>query len=359
MRGGSVPYYPEEGATIDALLRFQAGACGRLGSPLYESLLRRAAADFRQGGPTRAAFAGHQNDPGGSALVLRLMGAVHRLTLDGTLPELADCYRQLGADPERTWRAFRGALEEHGERLRALLLDPVQTNEVGRCAALLPGFLAVSAKTRLPLRLLEVGAAAGLNLRWDAYRYQAEGFGWGPADSAVRIDFEIGSGEPRGAGAVAVCERRGCDAAPIDPQSGAGRLTLLSYIWPDQTVRLERMVAAIELCSRSPVEVERALAPTWVAERLDETAPEQATVVYHSMVMQYLSREEREAFELAVREAGERAGARAPLAWLRMEPAGAQAAVRLTTWPAGEEHLLATAGYHGATLDLVSGAPQL
>jgi hypothetical protein len=40
------------------------------------------------------------------------------------------------------WAAFQRALVE---AIRALLDRPVQTNEVGRCAALLPGFFATSA----------------------------------------------------------------------------------------------------------------------------------------------------------------------------------------------------------------------
>jgi hypothetical protein len=37
---------------------------------------------------------------------------------------------------------------------------------------LIGGFLRVAAMTRRPLRLLEVGSSAGLNLRWDHYRYE-------------------------------------------------------------------------------------------------------------------------------------------------------------------------------------------
>ena len=35
-----------------------------------------------------------------------------------------------------------------------------------------------------------------------------------------------------------VLERAGCDAAPIDPSTEDGRLTLLSYVWPDQVHRI-------------------------------------------------------------------------------------------------------------------------
>ena len=42
------------------------------------------------------------------------------------------------------------------------------------------GFLAVAAHTGLPLRTFEVGASAGLNLRWDRFFYEARGATWGP-----------------------------------------------------------------------------------------------------------------------------------------------------------------------------------
>jgi hypothetical protein len=69
--------------------------------------------------------------------------------------------------------------------------------------------------------------------------------------------------------------------------------------------------------------------------------------VFHSVVMPYLSHEGRQSFEAVVRQAGERAAAEAPLAWLRMEPGGEQAELRLTTWPGGDERLLAACGFQG------------
>jgi hypothetical protein len=50
---------------------------------------------------------------------------------------------------------------------RPLVDDPVQTNEPARSAGLLGGFLEIARRTGLALRLLEVGASAGLNLRFD------------------------------------------------------------------------------------------------------------------------------------------------------------------------------------------------
>lgn len=332
-------------------LLHQSAACGELGSPLYEDLLSRAAGDYERGGPTRAVLEGHEGDSKDSALALRLMGAVHRLVVEGELPELARRYESGDGDGDRTWAAFRTALEGHVAELRPLVERPVQTNEVGRCAALLPGFLGVASQTRLPLRLLEVGASAGLNLGWSAYRYEAGDFAWGPADSPMRICFELSGGEIPAVDAT-VAERAGCDASPVDPGSEEGRLTLLSYCWPDQTVRMERLRAALEIAAARPVAVERSGAVEWTAGRLAEPAPGRATVLYHSIVMQYLPEDERDAFGRVVREAGSWAGADTPLAWLRMEPDGDRAAVRIATWPGGEDRLLAHAGYHGTPVEL-------
>jgi hypothetical protein len=76
-------------------------------------------------------------------------------------------------------------------------------------------------------------------------------------------------------------------------------------------------------------------------------------VVFHSIVMQYLEVEERDALAALIRGAGEAAGAAAPLAWLRMEPAGERADVRLSVWPDGEELHLARVGYHGNPVELM------
>lgn len=79
----------------------------------------------------------------------------------------------MGGDAVDPWPAFVAALDEHLDELRLLIERPVQTNEPGRCAALLGGFLEVARRTGLRLRLLEIGSSAGLNLRFDSYRYDS------------------------------------------------------------------------------------------------------------------------------------------------------------------------------------------
>src|SRR5215218_635619 len=324
---------------LPRLLLAQAGHCLRLGWPLYAELLERAASDAEEGGPVAQVLRGREGDPPDSMLVLRLMGAAHRRMLEGVLPDMG-------------WPSFRRALVEDADAIRALLDRPVQTNEVGRCATLLPGFFAVAAATGLPLRLLEVGASAGLNLLWDRYRYETDGFAWGEPASPVRVGFRLEGGAPS-AVPVEIADRRGCDPRPVDPASEEGRLTLLSFVWADQAERLRRLRAALAPAADLPVAVDRAGAAEWVAERLAAPADGVATVVFHSIVMQYLPEGERREFERRILAAGEGATKEAPLAWLRMEPAGERAEVRLTIWPGGEDRLLARVGYHGDPVQLL------
>lgn len=332
-------------------MREQAGWCARLGSPLYAHLLEQLAVDIAGGGPSCAILDGHEDDPLASALALRLMGAVHRLVLLGRAPELAAHYPSAGGDAAHgdAWPPFHGVLVAHHDTLRSLVERPVQTNEVGRCAALLGGFLCVARDTRLPLELVELGASAGLNLRWDAYRYESDGWRWGDAGSSVHIACTFTGRLPPSDAALRVVARDGCDAHPLDPASDEGALTLQSYVWPDHLERLDLLRAAIEVARRVPARVYAADAASWIGPRLAARRPGAALVVYHSIFWQYLRREARAAVKDALLQAGARATSDAPLAWLRLEPMGREGPyeVRLTSWPGGHERTLAESSPHG------------
>lgn len=328
----------------------QARACRMLGSPLYAHLLERSASDAEASGPTWAVLAGHEADPQGSALALRLMGAVHRLVLEDRVPNLSHYYPSVGGggQPQDAWTAFRDVLGEHRKELSELVVRQVQTNEVGRSAALLGGFLLVALETGLPLRMLELGASAGLNLRWDRYRYESGERGWGDPASPVRITGSfLGTPLPPLATPACVVERGGCDLSPLDPTREVDRLTLLSYVWSDQRERLRLLEAALAVADRMPVRVEAAPAADWLATQLTYPREGRATVVFHSITMQYLDAAEKERLHGVFEEAGARASQSAPLARLALEPGGDKAELRLTTRPGGAERLLATSGYHG------------
>lgn len=338
--------------SVAELLAEQAPACERLGSHVYAALLAHAADDVRAGGPAWAVLEPHATPDRGSALALRFMAAVHRLVLTGAVPTLAEYYPSAGGTPwmPDVWWAFRDVLEAHRDELVELVGRPCQTNEVGRCAGLLGGFLLVAKEHGLPLRCLEIGTSAGLNLRWDQFRYEGEdGRGWGPERSLVNLRGQWDVPVADLPATVEVAERSGCDPSPVDPRSEEGRLTLKASVWGDQYERFGRLNGALELANWVPATVSRAPMRDWLPGKLAEPVPGAATVVFHSVVVQYLTPAERDALSGIMAAAGERADDRSPLAWLRFEPERPLRAmtVRLTTWPGGEERELASAGAHG------------
>lgn len=348
-----------------ARLREQASSCAQLGSPLYEGLLARAAEDVAGGGPTWRVVEGVAGEPDGSAWPLRLMAAVHRLVLERRAPALALHYPSAGGtagDLAGAWAAFRGLLGERPDEVRALLRLPCQTNEVGRSAALVCGLLWFAERAGLPLRLLEVGASAGLNLRMDRFRYGGGGAAWGPPSSPCRLPRHWVDPPPLGAVRVEVVERRGCDPQPVDPATAEGRLTLTCSVWPDQGDRLERLRGAMALAAEVPATVDAAGLGAWLPQRLAEGEDGIATLVYHSVVWRYVPPDQHGAFHAAIRGTGARATASRPLAWLRLEPVppemhydGTPYPLTITTWPGGEERVLATALAHGQQVRWCAG----
>jgi hypothetical protein len=333
--------------------REQAGWCDKLGSPLYHALLLRIAEDVSGAGPCWSVLESHTGDSGQSLLPLRFLAGVHRLVLEDRLPRLARYYPSAGgtADLTAAWIAFIEDIEKHREAL--IVPQTVQTNEVSRCCALLPGFLAIARLTGRPLRLLEIGCSAGLNLRWDCFAYETAQGLWGDPDSPVRFGDAFVNQSPPLDVTVSVSERCGCDLNPIDPNTEAGRLTLLSFVWPDQTERFRLLSKAIEVARRVPAEVESSDAIPWLESRLAQMRPGVATVVFHSIVRAYFSREEDGRLDEILARAKERASEEAPLAWLAMERGESEADVDLVVWPGGERQRIAQAGYHGRNVKIL------
>ncbi|HEU4431125.1 MAG TPA: DUF2332 domain-containing protein [Myxococcota bacterium] len=345
----------ERDALILQALRKQAENCAAMGSPIYGDLLVRCADDFAASGVVAQLLADWGGHPVLDNIALRLLGAAHFLALRGDAPALAASFPSTGGryDAPLAWMALRETFESERARIRAHLDEQIQTNEVRRCCALLGGFLALSRAHEWPLGLLEIGASAGLNQCFDQYRYALGAQRFGPIDAPLALDCEWRGKPLELAGPpLRVASRRGCDLFPIDLRVREQRLRLESFFWPDQLERIARLRAACDCALRSGVELERARAGDWLARELAAPAPRTTTVLFHSVMWLYVPEDERTRIRDLMSEAGERATAETPLAWLSMEGHNYEfCEIRLRTWPGGEDRLLGRCHYHGAWVE--------
>lgn len=294
---------------------------------------------------------GWQGNPRADALVLRLLGGLHAMVRGGEAPALAELYPP-NPTPDPAVLATRLGETLADPRLLPWLNSAPQTNEVARSGMLMPGMMVIAAATGLPLRLFELGASAGLNLRMDRYRYDFAGQKSGPDQAPLELT-PAWQGPPPPPATVTVVERRGVDLAPVDVRDAAGRARLLAYVWPDQTDRIERLTAAMTAFAADPATHDAGDAAPWVEQHVT-LQPGSATVVYHSIAWQYFPRDTQARIIAHMAKLAATATATSPLAWLRCEFEQADAprpTLRLTMWPGGEDRLLAYGHPHGATVE--------
>ncbi len=214
---------------------------------------------------------------------------------------------------------------------------------------LIGGLLFLTRQFDLPVRLFEIGTSAGLNLRAEHYRYGYPGGEWGPVGSPVTIDDAWRGELPPSDGAVRIVERHGYDIAPIDVTGTDGEMTVLSYVWPDQSERLQRLRGAIAVAREVPARLHRVSAADGVAGM---TLAEGAlTVLWHSITWQYLSDEQRAGIRDVVDGLAAQADRSSPFAHLTLEPTrdgdGLKFLARARSWPDGELRVLGECHPHG------------
>ena len=334
--GGAGDSRADDATSLATRFRRHADALVRSSrSPLYITLMHAAADDIDRGGPVAQLFEDIPA-PAGSVPQLRLVAALHYLVLSGQAPELAAFYPSTGGDrpPAEVWPVVLDTIAEHFDQVKQRLRRTVQTNEPGRSAVLFSGLLWLTDRHRRPIRLLEVGASAGLNLLADRYSYRVGDRELGDPDSPLRFVDPWAPPPPidlaGAAAALRIVARAGCDMAPLDPRRPDDQLTLLSYIWPDELHRIERMRAALAVAEHDPVPVAAQPGSQWLPEALAAAGDGELVVVWHSVMRQYVEPEEWAAIERAL-------DGRPGVVRLSMEPAFHQdAPMQLTVHdPAG------------------------
>lgn len=328
----------------------QAKACDQMGSPFTARLCRVLATRL----DTRTRFGRRilewDGDPFLDNVALRACGALHALARSGWEPNVAAVYPPAQANDHALWIAIADALAHNDSFLTDRLSSAPQTNEVARSAIILGGMLHIANLTRQPLEIYEIGASAGLNLNFDAYRYDlGNGLSWGRADAPLAIPSEWRGAAPPLDAPLRVTSRQGCDLHPIDPDKEEDRKRLLSYVWADQTHRLERTKSALEYAAAQHLRVDTADAVDWVAKKLAAPQPAgTARVLFHTVVWDYVPAASKARIEDTLARAAAAATSDRPLARLSVESDATpgSARVSLTLWP-GKTVTLGRADYHG------------
>ena len=257
-------------------------------SPLYHTLAL-AVADDRD--LLRLATSVQPGQPPANML----LGAVHLLLLRTPDHELAACFPDLSAAPgapAAAAPAFRAFCAAHAGEIAALLRSRlVQTNELRRCAYLLPAFSHVASLSQAPLALVEVGASAGLNLLFDryAYRYQIGDMALGAGDPASPVTIDTSCTVRAGAllplGIPVIARRAGIDLNPVDLADDDAYDWLRALIWPEHADRAARLGQARRLWLAQPPDLVRGDAVDQLPTLLDALPESVAPVVFHTHVL--------------------------------------------------------------------------
>jgi hypothetical protein len=256
-------------------------------------------------------------DPGLSSLLLEapvgqrvpvlVLAALHDLVLEQPEVALGRWFPSVGGEADRPGD-LEGALRRTVDQHRARLVDrmrhrQVQTNEVNRCTAWRAALSTACHGDDRPLSLVEVGASAGLNLHLDRYRMRFEvagaaGQDLGPPDSPVHLSTSVRTGALMSPGSrlPPIVWRRGLDLRPLDPTDPADARWLAACVWPEQTVRFERLRAALSLSGDEPAAVVQADLLSGIGEAVLAAPRGSHVVVLSSWVLAYVDRDTRRAF---------------------------------------------------------------
>jgi hypothetical protein len=333
----------------------QVEYCLAMGAPLTARIVDAVAALLDDAGA--GAFVARIREwagdaPLADALPLRSAAALHAVHILRQEPDLAQIYNGAEADDV----AIVGRiLRERADELLPWLDGPPQTNEAGRSSNFIAAMLWLASKG-LPssFECLEIGSSAGINLMIDRYAYDLGGVIVGTKQPVMSFAPQW-TGPPPPHATISFASLKGCDVAPVELRDPEQALRLRAYIWPEHTVRFERLDAAVAEASRRPPDLVTMNAADFVEQELARPQQEGTTrMLMHSIVWQYVPGDQQQRIEAAMEAAAARANAAHGLAWVAVEAdrtlLGHYLSVRY--WPGGGERVpLARAHAHGATIE--------
>ncbi len=264
-------------------------------SPLYHCLALRIAEDREL-----LALAAHTR-PGQPAPNM-LLGAVHLLLLQGAAHPLAAFYPSVSSAAQPSGDplpAFRDFCRAHSDAIKQVLATRLtQTNEIRRCAYLLPTFARIARQSGgLPLALVEIGASAGLNLHWDRYSYDyGNGTIYGAPQSQVRLKSAFrGALRPSlPSTELPVAFRIGIDINPLNACDPETVQWLRALVWPEDSERAQALRLALELACADPPPLVAGDVFAVLPEVLARVPAETALCLYHTHVIYQFTPADRE-----------------------------------------------------------------
>lgn len=178
-----------------------------------------------------------------------------------------------------------------GEITAAAKRDLVQFTDSQRLTDLLPGFFFAAARyPGLPVRLVEIGASAGLLLAPERYSVRYPRCAWTPADAAAALQSELDVPPALLQRELRIVDRIGIDLAPVNLRADTTVDYLRSFVWPGDPAREARLRAACAALAADPPPLlagnAAAMLPGVLAERV---APDVLTVVVESAAAHYLT----------------------------------------------------------------------
>ncbi len=232
------------------------------------------------------------------------LAAVNYLVTKNPDDELSKYYPNLGGSFENTetmFAVFTNFCKKYDNQITNLIKTRlVQTNEIQRCALLLPALSVVSKLAGSPkIALIDVGASGGLNLLMDqAYVKYSDGMQTGPMNSSLQLECELKGAKLHGfKNVVRIPSRIGIDLNPVDLLNPNEREWAMSLIWPDQPERLKRFKTALKLLSDAKILLHKGNANAILPDVLTQIPQDQQICVMHSFTLNQFSENDREKFD--------------------------------------------------------------
>jgi hypothetical protein len=276
-------------------------------SPLYQVLSRTVASD------EQLLDLAAETRPGQQPANM-LMAAVHLLVLKDPALPFARFFASVVGDsaeaPEGAAGEFRAFCAEHRDAIAEILRERlVQTNAPGRGVAVRLAMHEIAGRVAGPVTFLEIGASAGIQLRFDRWAVQTGGRRFGPDDAplTLRPQWRGEAPPPDLDRYPPLRDRIGIDLHPVDATDPEQRLWLQALVWPEHRDRFAELGAALDAIAADPPAILQGDAmevlPRLDAAWLPDDVP---VVVFHSMVRIHVAPDRRGEFDAAIGDLGRR-----------------------------------------------------